>query len=88
MLVPIAVKTLKDYKLLIEFSNGEKKIYDAKTDISHGIFKSLKDKNLFSLATIARGTVTWNDDLDIAPETLYEESKLVEHANREDYTQE
>ena len=68
---------LNDYKLKIKFSNGEEKIYDAKADITHGIFQSLTDKNLFASARIARGTVTWSDDLDIAPETLYNESKPI-----------
>jgi len=77
MILPLSVKTLDDYKLIIKFSTGEEKIYDAKSDIAHGVFQSLKDKNLFASARIARGTVVWNDDLDIAPETLYQDSKPI-----------
>ena len=40
-------------------------------------FNLYKDKNLFAGARIARGTVVWNDDLDIAPETLYQDSKPI-----------
>ena len=75
MIVPIAVKALDNYKLQITFSTGEIRIYDAGGDIKHGVFQSLKDKKFFAGARIARGTVIWSDDLDIAPETLYEESK-------------
>ena len=77
MIVPVAVKALNDYKLMIKFSTGEERIYDAKADITEGVFQSLIDKNLFSMAKISRGTIVWNDDLDIAPETLYRESKPV-----------
>ena len=77
MIVPINVRVLNDYKLMIKFSTGEEKIYDAKLDLDFGVFQSLKDENLFSQARIARGTVVWNDDLDIAPETLYQESKSI-----------
>ena len=74
MILPISVKTLDDYKLKIKFSTGEEKIYDAKSDIAHGVFRPLNDKNIFASARVARGTVVWNDDLDIAPETLYHNS--------------
>ena len=77
MIMPLSVKVADDYKLIIKFSTGEEKIYDAKDDINHGIFQSLRDKNIFSSARIARGTVVWNDDLDIAPETLYQDSKPI-----------
>ena len=77
MITPIAVKALNDYKLMIKFSTGEERVYDAKADITQGVFQSLKDKNLFLKAKISRGTIVWNDDLDIAPETLYKESKPV-----------
>jgi hypothetical protein len=77
MILPLSVKTLDDYKLIIKFSTGEEKVYDAKSDIAHGVFQSLRDKSFFASARIARGTVVWNDDLDIAPETLYQDSKPI-----------
>ena len=75
MIMPVSVKALDDYKLVIKFSTGEEKVYNAKDDIDHGVFQALRDKNLFANAKIARGTVVWNDDLDIAPETLYQDSQ-------------
>ena len=40
-------------------------------DITQGIFTQLRNKALFARARIERGTVVWNDELDIAPEALY-----------------
>ena len=77
MIPPIAVKALNGYKLMIKFSTGEEKIYDASNEISQGVFQALKDKGLFANARIARGTVVFNDDLDIAPETLYKEGQTI-----------
>ena len=77
MITPIAVKALNGYKLMIKFSTGEEKIYDASNEISQGVFQALKDKGLFANARIARGTVVFNDDLDIAPETLYKEGQTI-----------
>ncbi|MGP1529713.1 MAG: DUF2442 domain-containing protein [Treponema sp.] len=74
MIIPIAVQYLHDYLLLITFSTGEKKIYDAKGDMHTGIFKKLQNKSFFSQARIERGSVVWSDDIDIAPEALYAES--------------
>lgn len=74
MIMPVAVKCLRDYKLLITFSNGEKKIYNAQDDIHQGVLTKLQNKTFFAQAKIARGSVVWNDEIDIAPETLHAES--------------
>ena len=76
MIYPTEVQYLHDYELLITFSNGEKRVYDGQDDITQGIFAQLKNKAFFARARIERGTVVWNDELDIAPEALYAESVL------------
>ena len=76
MIYPTEVQYLHDYELLITFSNGEKRVYDGEDDITQGIFTQLRNKALFARAHIERGTVVWNDELDIAPEALYAESIL------------
>ena len=76
MVILIAVECLDDYKLLITFSNGEKKIYNAQDDIHQGVLTKLQNKTFFAQAKIARGSVVWDDEIDIAPETLYAESIL------------
>lgn len=40
-----------------------------------GMYKKLKDKTKFSTAKVSFGTVCWDDELDIDPDTLYDESK-------------
>ena len=74
MITPVAVKCLRDYQLLITFSNGEKKIYNAQNDITEGVLTKLQNKSFFAQAKIARGSVVWDGEIDIAPETLYAES--------------
>ncbi len=71
MIKPIEVKYLYDYKLLITFSTGEEKVYDAKHLLKYKIFEKLKNKDFFSTAKINNGSIAWNDELDIAPEELY-----------------
>ena len=81
MIYPIDARYLHDYELLITFSNGEKRVYDGQEDITQGIFIQLKNKTLFAHARIERGTVVWNDELDIAPEALYAESAVYTRGN-------
>ena len=71
-----SVRVHVDYELEIEFSNGEVRIFDAKTYLEKGVFQKLKDPALFRQAYVAFDTVCWPGNLDIAPETLYDRSRL------------
>ena len=76
MICVTEVKVLEEYKLLLTFSNEEKKVYDVAPLLELSVFQPLKNKALFDTATLDFETVTWNNgDIDIAPETLYEQSK-------------
>lgn len=66
-----------DYKMLITFSTGETKLFDARPYLEKGVFIRLKDPELFKQAYVAFDTVCWPGDLDIAPETLYDRSQVL-----------
>lgn len=68
------VKPLEDYKLLVEFENGEKRIKDMKPYLEKGVFKKLKDKEFFNTVKIAYGTVSWGEDIDLCADSIYESS--------------
>ena len=72
------VEPHEDYTLLLTFANGEKKIYNARPLLEKAIYSQLKSPAFFLSAKVACGTVVWNDDLDIAPEHLYECSESVD----------
>ena len=63
-----------DYKLHIEFTNGESGIYDCAPHLDFGIFRGLKDLNYFKQAHAVDGIVTWPHGQDICPDTLYLDS--------------
>ena len=71
----MAVRALPDYKLLLEFENGENRIFDMTPYLGRRPFVQLKDSRLFMLATVDYGTVVWSGNIDIAPETLYDRSQ-------------
>ena len=68
------VKPLKNYFLLLKFENGEEKIFDVKPYLDIGKFKELKNKKLFKSVKISFDTIEWDNQLDLDPELLYQES--------------
>lgn len=70
-----AVRTLEDYKVLITFTNGERKTFDFAPLLDMPCYQPLRDKAVFGGVYVEFGTLVWNDgDIDIAPETLFSES--------------
>jgi hypothetical protein len=70
----VKVEAKADYKLHLEFENGEKRIFDMSTYMDKKPFVQLKGSPLFASASIDYGTVVWPGNIDIAPETLYDRS--------------
>lgn len=71
----IKVAVLDDMMMILTFSSGEKRLYDASELLKFPAFQPLKDNKVFSSPLIDHGVVTWNDgEIDIAPETMYENS--------------
>ena len=68
----INVETLNEYKILITFEKGVRKIFDMKPYLKYPMYKPLENPSIFNMAHTNSETVVWNDDIDIAPETLYE----------------
>jgi len=69
-----SVVASSDYKLHIEFKNGERGVYDCTPHLDFGIFRELKDLNYFKQAQAVDGTVAWPHGQDICPDTLYIDS--------------
>ena len=69
------IKILDDMILKITFSNSEIKLFDVKQLLYMPAFQILKNKTIFEQPKIEYGVVTWdNGNVDIAPETLYNNS--------------
>jgi hypothetical protein len=70
----VRVDPQPDYKLFLEFENGEKRVFDMTPLMDKKPFVQLKGSPLFSRARVDYGTVVWPGEIDIAPETLYDRS--------------
>ena len=70
----IKVKALKDYNLELIFDNNVVKMKDMKPHLNDGVFKVLRDKQIFNLVKITFGTISWNEDIDLCADYLYKTS--------------
>lgn len=71
----VKVETGPDYTLLLQFENGEKRVFDMAPYMDRKPFVQLKNSPLFAKASVDCGTVVWPGNIDIAPETLYDRSQ-------------
>lgn len=74
------VKYIDEYKLKVKFSDGNTKLIDLKEYLEKNkntVFEPLLDKILFKEAYVDF-TVCWPNEIDIAPEVLYELGKSLE----------
>ena len=61
--------------MILTFTSGERRLYDATQLLKFPAFQPLRDENVFKSATVEYGIVVWNDgEIDIAPETMYANS--------------
>ena len=71
----VKVKLLDDYKLELTFDNNVIKIKDMKPLLNKGVFKKLKNKEIFNSVKISFGTVYWDEEVDLCADYLYETSE-------------
>jgi hypothetical protein len=70
----VSVKCLDDFRLELTFDDGKSGVLDCKPIIAKGgVFSALRNPQVFKKAQVNKelGVVTWDDDVDIAPETAY-----------------
>lgn len=69
------VYPLENYELRLIFANGEEKVFDIKPYLNTGVFKSLNDPQLFNTVRPFLGSIAWANNIDVDPDTLYEDSR-------------
>ena len=72
------VRPLSSYRLLLGFSNGEQRVFDASSYLSLGVFQELRDPSRFAAARVVAGSVEWPGEIDLSYDTLYLDSQPLE----------
>ena len=63
---------LKDYKLKLEFSDGQQGVVDLSHLVGKGIFTLWNDYKAFQNVKIgSSGELLWSDQIDLCPDALY-----------------
>lgn len=75
------VKALPNFKLLLEFENGEERIFDTQEYLDKGIFAELKDEMRFKSVKVSFDSIEWENGADLDPEILYQDSKPINGTN-------
>jgi len=71
------VETQGDYTLHLWFTNGEEGILDMKPYLDRGIFQALKDEKMFNTVKPFIGTIQWDNQADLCPDTVYLDSMKI-----------
>jgi len=74
MVLVRSVKPLEKFRVLLEFSNGERKVVDLKPFLHGPIFEPIRENpELFRSVRVDEelGTIGWENGADIDPDVLY-----------------
>lgn len=69
-----SVRALDNMVMLVLFSTGETRLFDA-TILQGKVFEPLKKEEVFKNPIVEHGVVTWDDgNIDCSPEFMYDNS--------------
>ena len=66
-----------NHRLLLEFANGEVRLFDLTPWLDKGVFRALRDSPDFAQAQVVDGSVEWPGEIDLSFDTLYLHSVTV-----------
>ncbi len=69
------VNALPTFKLFVQFVDGTEGIVDMAKFLNRdcGVFKALRDTTAFMSVHVEGGAVTWENELDLAPDRMHSE---------------
>ena len=73
----LQAEVLDSHRLLLTFSNGERRHFDIHPYLGIGVFKALAEPAVFKAAKVVAGSVEWPGEIDLSYDTLYLESRAV-----------
>ncbi|MBI5659620.1 MAG: DUF2442 domain-containing protein [Nitrosomonadales bacterium] len=70
----VTVNALPDFQLDLEFENGERRRFDMRPLLAMKPWNRIALPSVFERVRVDYGTVVWPGEIDVAPETLYDDS--------------
>lgn len=69
------VRPNSNYTITLTFANGEVRRFDVSPYLDKGIFRELKDLQVFNTVKPFLGSIQWQGGQDFCPDTLYMDSE-------------
>ena len=69
-----SVSALTSYRLRLNFTNGEQRVFDVSPYLDKGVFRQLRESSRFESAKVVAGSVEWPGEIDLSYDTLYLDS--------------
>jgi hypothetical protein len=74
-----SVEPQNDYKLLLTLDDDRRGIFDMKPYLEKGIFKQLKNIEMFNtVRPFAGNSFAWANNADISPESIFEKTTIIQ----------
>ena len=70
------------YDVAVQFDTGETGVFNCKYLTADPYWGRLKDQKFFSTARAEYGTIVWDDNIDVAPESVWERCSIAVNASR------
>ena len=70
-------KALDEFKIEVEFTTGEVRIFDVTPLLNYPVYQPLKTRSYFEKVFVSQGIVQWPNEVDISPDSLYLDSQAV-----------
>ena len=70
----VSVNPTTDFQIDVEYASGELRRFDMRPLLRLKPWSRIAAPALFSRVAVGYGTVVWPGEIDIAPETLYDDS--------------
>lgn len=69
------VEALPSFRLHVQFVDGTEGMVDMNNFLKRecGVFKVLRNVEMFNAVHVEHGAVTWPDELDLAPDRMHDE---------------
>ena len=68
------VVPLADYRLLLTFDGGHRRVFDMRPYLDKGVFAELNTPGVFKSVRVSFDTIEWSNGADLCPEVLYSHS--------------
>jgi hypothetical protein len=70
----VNAKPEKNHTVHVWFENGEEGIFDVKPYLDYEVFQPLKNEKMFQTVRPFLGTIQWENEADLCPDTVYLDS--------------